>query len=56
MQNNNDNRIDKSQYKQAVQQEKQKLMKQVIFLTIFAALISLGFFLSINSHNPYTEK
>ena len=40
-------RIDKSEYKQAVQNEKKKLMRQVIVLTVFSAVISMAFYFTL---------
>jgi hypothetical protein len=45
----NDGRIDKDEYKEAVRAEKSKLMKQVIFLTVLAALVSAAFYVGLVS-------
>ena len=42
-----DGRIDKNEYKQAVADEKSKLLKQVIILTVISALISAGFYIAL---------
>ena len=47
------NRIDKSQYKEAVQREKGRLWRQVTVLTILAAAIAGAFYGSLLSTNPY---
>jgi len=49
---NNDDRIDKTEYKAAVQKEKAKLLRQVIFLTIFSAVISVSFYMGLYFHTP----
>ena len=46
----NDKRIAKKDYKQEVEKEKKKLMKQVIFLTIFAIIVSGSFYMSLYFH------
>ena len=42
-----DGRIDKNEYKQAVADEKSKLFKQVIVLTVFSALIAGAFYVGL---------
>ena len=44
-------RIDKSEYKQAVQNEKKKLMRQVYALTVFSAAIAMAFYFTLSSTN-----
>ncbi len=38
-----ENRIDKEHYKEAVTAEKSKLLKQIIVMTVLAAVISFSF-------------
>lgn len=44
-----DGRIDKNEYKQAVADEKSKLFKQVIILTVLSAVISGLFYVCLMS-------
>jgi hypothetical protein len=46
-------RIDKSEYKQVVQAEKKKLTIQVITLTILAAIVAGAFYATLASTNPH---
>jgi hypothetical protein len=48
-----EDRIDKSEYKEAVKKEKRKLFVHVVILTAFAAAISLTFFMTLKNSNPY---
>jgi hypothetical protein len=50
-----DDRVDKSQYKEVVAREKKKLVKQVIVLTVFAAVVAGGFLVAVLNANPYTK-
>ena len=45
----NDGKIDKDEYKEAVKAEKAKLLKQVIILTILALLVSGAFYVALVS-------
>eukprot|EP00347_Sterkiella_histriomuscorum_P021407 403334081 len=49
-------RVDKSQYKQVVEQEKKKLLRQVIVLTIVAGLVAGGFLIAVLNANPYKQQ
>jgi hypothetical protein len=46
-------RVDKSEYKQVVEREKKKLLKQVIALTVVAALVAGGFMITLLNGNPH---
>ena len=47
-------RVDKSEYKQRVQQEKKKLTKQIIGMVVLAAVVALAFYGVVSSTNPYS--
>lgn len=48
-------RVDKSEYKQVVEKEKKKLLRQVIVLTFAAALVAGGFLIGVLNSNPYQK-
>ena len=50
-----EDRIDKTEYKETVRKEKTKLAIQVAVLALLAVAISLTFFITLKNHNPYTE-
>jgi hypothetical protein len=47
------NRIDKSNYKEAVKKEKRKLNIQVFGMTVIAFAVSLAFFVALIAKNPH---
>ena len=49
-------RVDKSEYKQVVEREKKKLLRQVIVLTILAGLVAGGFLIGLLNSNPYQQQ
>lgn len=48
-------RVDKSEYKQVVEKEKKKLVRQVVFLTVLAAVVAGAFLGVILNANPYNK-
>lgn len=48
-------RVDKSKYKEVVENEKKKLFRQVIVMTVVAAVISGSFLIAILNANPYSK-
>lgn len=50
-----DDRIDKSQYKEVVANEKKKLARQVIILTVLAAVVAGAFMIGVLNANPYAK-
>lgn len=48
-------RVDKSEYKQVVQSEKKKLVRQVVVLTFLAAVVAGAFLAGVLNANPYKQ-
>ena len=48
-------RIDKSDYKQAVKREKIKLRRQVVLMTLLAFLVSAAFYVTLINANPHSH-
>ncbi len=53
MESHDINRIDKSNYKEAVKKEKRKLNIQVGAMTFLALVVSLTFFIVLIAKNPH---